>query len=96
MTGVKFRFMLDGVDTSGQLICPLNWTFRKIPRSPKPTQDGFTRLRSWVRVPQRPLCSPWSTRCKSLTPSSWSYDVRERNHFFSLFLAHATRRRSRA
>ena len=25
--------------------------------------NGFTRLRSWVRVPQRPPCSPWSEAC---------------------------------
>jgi len=32
--------------------------FPRYPQVTETTQDGFTRLRSWVRVPQRPLFSP--------------------------------------
>jgi hypothetical protein len=39
-----------------------------IPRYPQVTERGwkrFTRLRSWVRVPQRPPCPPWSEHYRS-------------------------------
>jgi hypothetical protein len=37
---------------------------RREPPSPR-ARIGFTRLRSWVRVPQRPPSFPWSKACAS-------------------------------
>ena len=37
------------------------------PQVTETTQDGFTRLRSWVRVPQRPPCC--TGHCSHLTYS---------------------------
>jgi len=37
---------------------PSELGFPWYPQVTETTQDGFTRLRSWVRVPQRPLVFP--------------------------------------